>query len=229
MAVSSSPTLEPKARPRRKDDPFPKRARTGFYRRHGKRWFDACLAAFGLLLLWPLFLLIAALIRIMSRDPVFYSQNRVGRGARIFRILKFRTMVANAESQGPAITTAGDLRVTPLGRILRILKLDELPQLWNVVKGDMSLVGPRPELPSYVAMYTPEQLGVLSVRPGITDLASVRYRHEEKMLERAANPDEFYRRVVLPHKLSLNLEYIDQMSFVFDLKLVLSTVWAILQ
>ena len=154
-----------------------------------------------------MFLVIAVVVKLTSRGPVFYRQNRVGRDARIFRILKFRTMVVDADRQGLGITTAGDERVTPFGKILRELKLDEMPQLWNVLKGDMSLVGPRPELPSYVAQYTPEELRVLSVTPGITDIASIRYRHEEKLLEGSNDPDELYRRLVLPHKLALNLEY----------------------
>jgi lipopolysaccharide/colanic/teichoic acid biosynthesis glycosyltransferase len=148
------------------------------------------------------FLVIAVVVKLTSRGPAFYRQNRVGRDARIFRILKFRTMVVHADRPGLGITTAGDERVTPFGKILRGLKLDEMPQLWNALKGNMSLVGPRSELPSYVARYAPEQLRVLSVTPGITDLASIRYRHEEKLLEGSNDPDELYRRLVLPHKLA---------------------------
>lgn len=227
MAVSQTPTLEPQIPPRRQPVSFLNRRAGTFYRRYGKRWLDVCVAALGLAVLWPLFLLIAALIKITSRGPVFYTQNRVGCDARIFRIAKFRSMVVDAETRGPGITTGDDKRVTKLGRILRELKLDELPQLWNVLKGDMSLVGPRPELPSYVAVYALAQLGVLSIRPGITDLASIRYRHEEKMLERATDPDAFYRGIVLPHKLALNLKYIEQMSFALDVKLILLTLRSI--
>jgi lipopolysaccharide/colanic/teichoic acid biosynthesis glycosyltransferase len=137
-------------------------------------------------------------------------------------------MVTDADRIGLGITIAGEERVTRVGRFLRESKLDELPQLWNVFRGDMSLVGPRPELPSYVATYTFEQLGVLSVAPGITDTPSVYYRHEERLLQASSNPDDFYRRVLLPHKLVLDLEYIDQMSLRGDLKLMLQAALSII-
>jgi lipopolysaccharide/colanic/teichoic acid biosynthesis glycosyltransferase len=133
-------------------------------------------------------------------------------------------MVVDADKKGPHITSSGDSRVTRVGAVLRKFKIDEFPQLWNVLKGEMSLVGPRPELPRYVANYNEEQRSVLCVRPGITDLASIRYRHEEEVLAKSANPEEFYRTVVLPHKLALNLNYIAKMSFLFDLKLIIQTL-----
>src|SRR5262249_14142399 len=137
---------------------------------------------------------------------------------------KFRTMVAGAPSIGPSITAAGDPRITGVGAFLRRLKLDELPQLWNVLRGDMSLVGPRPELPAYVRDYTPEQRGVFSVRPGVTDVASLEYRNEEEILATAIDRERFYKETVLPHKLSLNLAYINRLSLRFDLWLILRTL-----
>jgi lipopolysaccharide/colanic/teichoic acid biosynthesis glycosyltransferase len=136
-------------------------------------------------------------------------------------------MVVDADKKGPHITSSGDCRVTLFGAVLRKYKIDEFPQLWNVLKGEMSLVGPRPELPCYVANYNQDQRGVLCVRPGITDLASIRYRHEEEVLAKSANPEEFYRTVVLPHKLDLNLNYIEKMSFLFDIKLIIQTLKSI--
>ena len=230
MAVSPSTSSYTETRPPQPDlspELFQEPRRIGFYRRFGKRAVDVCASVVTLIALLPVFLVIAILVKLTSRGPVFYRQNRVGRDARIFRILKFRSMVVDADRRGLGITTAEDERVTPFGKILRELKLDETPQLWNVLKGDMSLVGPRPELASYVAQYTPEQLRVLTVKPGITDIASIRYRHEERLLERSADPDELYLRLVLPHKLTLNLEYIDRMSFAFDLKLILQTLRSI--
>jgi lipopolysaccharide/colanic/teichoic acid biosynthesis glycosyltransferase len=233
MAVSTSESssvqIEESSRRTEDFEPFHSREqrKRGFYCRVGKRAFDISVSLLGLLVLAPLFLFLAIIIKLTSRGPVFFMQNRVGRDARIFRIVKFRSMVVDAERQGLGITTADDERVTPVGKILRDLKLDELPQLWNVLKGDMSLVGPRPELPSYVAMYTPEQLRVLTVQPGITDAASIRYRHEEEALKGNADPHEFYRSVVLPHKLALNRDYIEDISFRHDLKLILQTLQSI--
>jgi len=195
-----------------------------FYRRAGKRAMDLAISFAGLALLSPVLLAVAVLVKCASPGTVLYWQERVGCGGRIFRIAKFRSMVAHADRQGPAITALGDPRVTRLGAMLRKLKIDELPQLWNVLRGEMSLVGPRPELPVYVTGYTEEQRRVLAVRPGITDVASIRYRDEEKILAASACAEEFYRRVVLPHKLELNAEYIQQMSFSFDVRLIFQTL-----
>jgi lipopolysaccharide/colanic/teichoic acid biosynthesis glycosyltransferase len=178
----------------------------------------------GLVLLSPLLVIAGILVKCTSRGPTLYWQDRVGRGGRLFRIAKFRSMVAGADKKGPSITSSGDARVTRFGAVLRKFKIDEFPQLWNVLKGEMSLVGPRPELPLYVANYTSEQRLVLCVRPGITDLASIRYRHEEEVLGQSENPEDFYRNVVLPRKLNLNLNYIEQISFFFDMKLVFHTL-----
>ena len=159
----------------------------------------------ALLILCPFLLLVGIFVKWTSPGPILYWQKRVGRDGRIFAIVKFRSMVANAEKQGLGITVAGDARVTGFGAFLRMSKIDELPQLWNVLTGKMSLVGPRPELPQYVSEYTPEQRHVLSVRPGITDPASIAYRNEEELLAKASDPIRYYRESVLPAKLALNL------------------------
>lgn len=201
---------------------------TGFYRLAGKRSFDIAASVLGLLLLAPLFLLISALVKMSSPGSVFFGQERVGKNGRRFKIVKFRSMVTSAESAGPDITAAGDPRVTRLGKILRRSKIDELPQLWNVLRGEMSLVGPRPELPRNVAAYVPAQKKVLCVRPGITDGASIAYRREEDLLPKGSDLESFYREQVLPRKLALNLEYIEKISFVRDLSLIARTIGSLL-
>lgn len=200
------------------------RSKSGFYRRYGKRLLDFSAALAGLLVLTPLLLLIALAVKLGSRGPVLFRQDRMGRDRQMFKMWKFRSMVCDADRAGPLITASGDCRITPLGRYLRRWKLDELPQLWNVLVGNMSLVGPRPELPFYVCNYNPEQLGVLAVRPGITDLATLEYRNEEEILAAATDRERFYTQVVLPHKLELNLEYIRTMSLRLDLIVILMTL-----
>jgi lipopolysaccharide/colanic/teichoic acid biosynthesis glycosyltransferase len=153
----------------------------------------------------------------------------VGKDGKLFWILKFRSMIDGGERMGNGITPGDDPRVTRIGAFLRKWKLDELPQLWNVLKGEMSLVGPRPELPSYVAEYTPEQKAVLRVKPGITDSASLRYRDEGRVLQQSADPELFYRQKILPDKLSLNLQYLKDVSFAHDLSLMLSTVKSVVR
>ena len=169
-------------------------------------------------------------MKLSSRGPVLFSQERVGRGGRPFRLLKFRSMRPGSESAGALVTGKGDPRVTSVGRWLRRTKLDELPQLWNVVRGDMSLVGPRPEVPRYVAYYTPEQHRVLEVRPGITDPATLAFRHEEELL--GAVPVEkreaYYIREILPRKLELNLSYLRRAGALYDLGVLFRTVAALL-
>ena len=182
------------------------------------------MAAAGLLLLAPLLLVIAMAVKCTSRGPILFSQKRVGLAGEEFFIRKFRTMRYQPKDSGPLITAAGDSRVTGLGKILRRWKLDELPQLLNVVRGEMSFVGPRPELPLYVSGYTALQRTVLNVRPGITDPASLAYRHEEQLLATTSDRDTLYRDVVLPDKLRLNAEYIQSMSLSYDLKLILMTL-----
>jgi lipopolysaccharide/colanic/teichoic acid biosynthesis glycosyltransferase len=187
-----------------------------------RRFFDVMCAAGGLLTLWPVFATLALLIVLRDGRPILFSQMRVGRYGRQFRIWKFRTMRVGA--RGAAITVAGDRRVTKTGSLLRRLKLDELPQLFNVLRGDMSLVGPRPEAPEYVDFAAPMWQAVLQVRPGITDMATLLYRDEEDLLRAALNADRFYREAVLPAKLRLNLAYLRTRSFLQDLRLVFLTV-----
>ena len=195
----------------------------------GKRLLDLLLSAAGLVLLAPLFLGVAAWIRLDSRGPVFFRQERIGRGGVPFRIHKFRTMRDAPGSAGPAITVGADPRITRAGAFLRRTKLDELPQLIDVLRGDMSLVGPRPEVPQYVAGYPAEvRAKVLSVRPGLTDPASLQFRDESALLARAADPEREYREVVLPAKLRLAAEYVDQATLVGDLRLIVQTLCALL-
>ncbi len=199
-----------------------------FYAKTGKRLFDLACSVVGLLLLSPVLAVLALLVKLTSAGPVLYRQRRVGQDGKIFRIAKFRSMYMDSDRRGLHITAAKDPRVTPIGRALRRLKLDELPQLWNVLKGEMSLVGPRPEVPLYVDAYSISQRQVLSLRPGMTDPASITYREEEEMLGVQSDPDRYYREVILPDKLKLNLEYVSRVSFTYDLALVLRTLGCIL-
>ena len=194
-----------------------------------KRAFDFLCSSLGLLFLSPIFLLVSIAIYFESRGPVFFRQERVGKDGKSFRIIKFRSMVAGASEIGLKITTAGDPRVTRVGRFLRRTKLDELPQLINVWRGEMSLVGPRPEVPIYVALYSERQTKVLSVRPGITDPASIEYADEEKILGGAIDAQRTYIEEILPKKLELNLRYIKNMSFFSDLKIILMTIAKVIE
>lgn len=194
-----------------------------------KRLFDLVVAAVGLLLLSPLLLLIAAWVKLDSPGTVFYRQERVGRFGRLFRIHKFRTMRVDADRIGLALTVGGDRRITRVGAFLRRYKLDELPQLIDVILGDMSLVGPRPEVPKYVAHYPKDVRElVLSVRPGITDLASIEYRDENTLLGKSSNPEQTYLDQVLPAKLRFNVEYVRRHSVLGDLRIILCTLVAIM-
>lgn len=188
-----------------------------------KRTFDLIASSLGLLLLSPLFLMLAIWIKIDSEGPVFYRQVRVGKGNRDFRLFKFRSMRVGSDRKGLITVGGRDPRVTRSGYYIRKYKLDELPQLINVFTGDMSLVGPRPEVRKYVDLYTPEQMHVLDVRPGITDLASIRYRNENELLAQVEDPDRYYVEVIMQDKLQLNLEYVEKQSFRFDLQLIFKT------
>ncbi len=181
----------------------------------------------GLLLVSPIFVVLAIWIKLDSQGPVFYRQVRVGRGNKDFRLFKFRSMRVGADKQGLITIGGRDPRVTRSGYFIRKYKLDELPQLINVFLGDMSLVGPRPEVRKYVDMYTEEQLHVLDVRPGITDAASIAYRNENELLEQAENPDQYYIEVIMPDKLRINLEYVAHHSFWGDIRLIFRTFWVI--
>ncbi|WP_297426839.1 sugar transferase [Clostridium sp.] len=189
-----------------------------------KRIFDLICSTLGLIVLSPVLIAIAIKIKTDSDGPVFFKQIRVGEKNREFKILKFRTMVVDAEKLGRQITVGNDSRITKIGAFLRKYKLDELPQLINVFKGDMSLVGPRPEVPKYVKLYNEEQRKVLEVKPGITDLASIRYRDENDLLGKVENPDEFYINTIMPDKLALNLEYISKNNVFFDIYIIFKTI-----
>src|SRR3990170_1197510 len=186
-----------------------------------KRVFDIVVASLGLFLLFPFLLVVALLIKLDSRGPVFFRQERMGRGFRPFFIYKFRTMLQDAPLKGSGVTFAGDPRITLVGRFLRKTKIDELPQLINVVRGEMSLVGPRPEVRQYVELLREEYEEILKIRPGITDLASLEYRDEEAVLGQSENPEAHYLRWVLPDKIRLAKEYMRRSSFFFDLALIL--------
>lgn len=193
-----------------------------FYARRVKRMLDVGFALAGLVLLSPLLLVVAAAIIVTDPGPVFFRQMRVGRGFVPFRVFKFRTM--RVGGGGPEITTGGDARITPIGRLLRKSKLDELPQLFNVLCGDMSLVGPRPEVAKYVELFREAYKTILLVRPGITDYAAIEYRDEEAVLRAFADPEKGYVDKVLPYKITLYRRYLADMSFVTDLKIIVATL-----
>jgi lipopolysaccharide/colanic/teichoic acid biosynthesis glycosyltransferase len=188
-----------------------------------KRSCDVVVSSFGLVLLAPFLAIVAALIKMDSPGPVFFRQERIGQGLRKFKIYKFRTMVVDAPQKGGALTIGDDPRITRVGRILRKSKIDELPQLINVLWGEMTLVGPRPEVPRYVNLFRRDYEEILRVRPGITDLASLKYRDESPLLA-VADPEQEYVRAILPDKIALAKEYVRQSSFFFDLSLMVKTV-----
>jgi len=189
-----------------------------------KRAFDLFWSVLGLAVLFPLLVLVALVVKLQDGGPVFFRQIRVGRGGRPFRIWKFRTMVVEAEPQGRAITVGRDPRITRAGQYLRSTKLDELPQLLNVAAGEMSLVGPRPEVPRFVAFYSEDQRAILALRPGVTDLASIKYRNESDLLAQAEDPDETYIRILLPDKIRINLAYASQAGLWSDFLVILATL-----
>lgn len=188
-----------------------------------KRFFDIVVAAIALVLLAPILLLISLTVKGCSPGPAFYRGIRVGLDGKLFSMLKFRTMVLNAESLGGSATAADDQRLTRIGKFLRRYKLDELPQLLNVLAGDMSLVGPRPEVQKYVNLYSPEEKVILYVRPGITDWASIWNSNEAAVLEGSRDPEETYEELIRPTKLTLQLLYARNHSFLIDLKILFHT------
>ena len=194
-----------------------------------KRIFDVIASGLGLIVLSPLFLILAIWIKLDSRGPVFYRQVRVGRHNKDFRIFKFRSMRVGAD-KGSLVTIGGhDPRVTRSGYWIRKFKLDELPQLINVFVGGMSLVGPRPEVRHYVDYWTPEQMHVLDVRPGITDPASIKFRNENELMEQAEDPEKYYIEVIMQEKIKLYLEYVEKHNFLYDLGLIFKTFWVIVK
>jgi len=194
----------------------------------GKRIFDLFFVVPGLIVLAPVFLIIVLLIKLKDGGNVLFKQERVGKHGKLFKVLKFRTMVMNAESLGDKVTTGNDSRITPVGAVLRKYKLDELPQLINVLKGDMSLVGPRPEVPEYVEFYPEETKKiVLSVKPGITDIASIEFVNENELLSDSKDPVADYKNKVLPIKLAYNVDYVNGRSMWMDFSLIFKTIAAI--
>ena len=194
-----------------------------------KRAFDFIASGLALIVLSPLFLILAIWIKLDSKGPVFYRQVRVGWKNKDFRIFKFRAMRVGAD-KGSLVTIGGhDPRVTRSGYFIRKFKFDELPQLINVVLGDMSLVGPRPEVRHYVDYWTPEQMHVLDVRPGITDPASIKFRNENELMEKAEDPEKYYIEVIMQEKIRLYLEYVEKHSFFYDIALIFKTFWVIVK
>ena len=190
-----------------------------------KRVFDIFFSFFALILVFPLLVIIALLVKLDSPGPVFYRGKRVGKDGRIFRIFKFRTMVPDADKIGGPSTAADDPRLTKIGKFLRRHNLDELPQLLNIIKGEMSFVGPRPEVPQEVETYNKETKDIiLSVKPGMTDLASLANLHEEEILAGSQDPHRTYQQIIKPKKLKLAMEYVQNRSFLLDLKIILKTL-----
>jgi lipopolysaccharide/colanic/teichoic acid biosynthesis glycosyltransferase len=194
-----------------------------------KRLFDLVFSLVGIVLFSPLMLLLAVIIKLTSPGPALYSGTRIGQFGTPFRLLKFRTMVINADKLGGPSTAEDDPRVTPIGRALRKYKLDELPQLFNVLKGEMSFVGPRPEVAAEVALYSPEQRKLLRVPPGITDWASMRFHNEGEILKGSPNPHQTYQEKIRPEKIRLGLEYVQKRSFWVDLQILVGTVGLIVK
>lgn len=191
------------------------------------RLFDIIFSLLTLIILLPLFLIFSLLIVINSKGPVFYIQKRVGKNGKLFNLIKFRTMYLNADKQG-YLTVGNDKRITVAGNFLRKYKLDELPQFINVLLGHMSIVGPRPEVPKYVALYNEQQKKVLTVKPGITDYSSLIYFEESNELSKTTNPEEYYIKVIMPHKIDLSLKYVENKTFWFDIKIMFWTFMRIL-
>ena len=192
-----------------------------------KRLFDIVASFCGIVILFPLIVIVSILIKLTSKGPVLFKQVRVTKNGRLFKIYKFRTMRENSEGN-KQITGGNDSRITGVGHILRKTKLDELPQLFNVLKGEMSLVGPRPEVPKYVELYTEEQREILKVSAGITDYASIYFSNESELLGEAENPEEFYIKKIMPYKIELNKKYIKEIGIVTDIKLIILTILKIL-
>jgi lipopolysaccharide/colanic/teichoic acid biosynthesis glycosyltransferase len=192
-----------------------------------KRMTDIVVSLMGILMLLPVFMLLGLMIAIESRGGVFYRQLRVGKKGKEFLLWKFRSMRSGSDKKGLLTVGERDKRITRMGYFVRKYKLDELPQLFNVLAGQMSLVGPRPEVKKYVDLYSPEQLNVLHVKPGITDLASIAYMDENRLLGASENPEKTYIEEIMPAKLSLNKQYIEQMSLFADLKILFRTVFKI--
>ncbi|MDR4498084.1 MAG: sugar transferase [Candidatus Scalindua sp.] len=185
------------------------------------------MASIGIIILSPVFIFITFIIRLSSPGPIIYSQERVGHNGHLFHLYKFRSMVINADKIGTSVTTGKDPRITGIGRILRKTKLDELPQLWNVLKGDMSFIGPRPDVPEIVNNYNDSMRRILEIRPGITSNMALYLRNEEDLLSLATDPDKAYIEIFVPAKVRLAMEHVERKSFFFDLGILFKTLWAL--
>ncbi len=194
-----------------------------------KRLFDIIFSGFGLIFLSPIFLIIAVLVRLDSRGPVFFRQMRIGRYGRPFRIYKFRSMYVDVETNGMLVTVEGDSRITRVGRFLRKYKLDELPQLINVFKGEMSFVGPRPEVPKYVEMFKKDFEEILRIRPGITSYTALEFRNEEEVLKKYDNVEKGYIEEILPEKIKMYKRYINNLSLFTDIQMIFLTIWKLVK
>ena len=189
-----------------------------------KRIFDFCSSLIGLLVLIPLLILFSIAIKISSSGPVFFAQKRVGKDGKLFTLIKFRSMTVEQDNISTA-TARGDARITKIGEFLRKYKLDELPELWNVIKGEMSLVGPRPDVPGYADKLVGKDRDVLKLRPGITGTASLKYANEEEILESKENPQKYNDEVIFPDKVKVNLDYYENQSFWLDIKIIFATIF----
>ena len=192
-----------------------------------KRFFDIFSSLIVLIIISPLLILISIFIKLDSKGKILYNQKRVGINGKVFKLFKFRTMKPGSDKKG-LLTIGNDTRITRVGKVLRKTKLDELPQLFNIIIGDMSVVGPRPETPNYVELYNKEQKEVLSIRPGLTDYASLEFINESELLAKQDDPEQAYINTIMPQKLSLNIKYIRDQSFLLDLKIIFRTIFKIL-
>jgi len=199
-----------------------------FYAGTGKRMFDLLLSIPSLIILSPVYLLSAILIKLDTPGPILFSQDRIGQNGKPFRLYKFRTMVKDAAKIGPPVTTAHDPRITKTGRLLRKFKVDEMLQVMNIVKGDMSVIGPRPEVKKYIDIFAEEYKDILKIKPGMTDYALIVFRNEEDILSRFQNVEEGYIKEVMPEKIKLYRQYLSEMSLKTDIKIFFQTIWEIL-
>ena len=194
-----------------------------FYVKYGKRIFDLVVSLVGLIILWPVFLLSAVLIKIFDKGPIFYKQDRVGQNFKHFKLIKFRTMKADCSNSGPLITKSNDQRITRVGKFLRKFKLDEMPQIFNVLKGEMSVVGPRPEVEKFVNLFKDDYEEILKVKPGMASETIIFFRDEEETLSQFENVEEGYIKEVLPRKISIDKDYIRNINFLRDCKIFIFT------
>jgi len=195
------------------------------YKYFGKRLLDLIFSFLGLIICSPFFIVVAILIKLDSPGPVFFKQKRMGRKGKLFSLIKFRTMFSSVDKESLMFEPGKNTRITKVGRILRYSKIDEFPQLINVLKGEMSFVGPRPEVSKYQEFYTEDNALILTVRPGITDMASVKYRHEEALLAKSSEPEKLYAEVILPDKLRINKDYINnKLGLLSDFAIIISTL-----